>query len=81
MVAVLAMGGLGKAQLSLTFTRHNQAAYSSLFGFNAKDEATLRLDCVTLATSESHIHGPGQCLSLVATIRGRNVSGSPVRSP
>jgi len=49
MVAVLAMGGLGKAQLSLAFTRHNQAAYSSLFGFNAKDEATLRLDFVTLA--------------------------------
>lgn len=34
------MGGLSKAQLSLAFTRHDQVAYSSLFWFNAKDEAT-----------------------------------------
>lgn len=40
MVAVLTMGGLNKAQLSLAFTRHNQVAYLSLFWFNVKDEAT-----------------------------------------
>jgi hypothetical protein len=34
------MGGLSKAQFSLAFTRHDQVAYSSLFWFNAKDEAT-----------------------------------------
>jgi N-terminal domain on NACHT_NTPase and P-loop NTPases/NB-ARC domain len=48
-VAVSAMGGLGKTQLSLAFAKHNQATYSSVFWLNAKDEATLKQDYVALS--------------------------------
>lgn len=48
-VAVSAMGGMGKTQLSIAFAKQSGAVFSSVFWMNAKDEVSLKQDFVALS--------------------------------
>jgi hypothetical protein len=48
-VAVSAMGGMGKTQLCIEFGVQQQADYSSIFWLNAKDELSLRNDLIVMS--------------------------------
>jgi hypothetical protein len=48
-VVVHGLGGMGKTQLAIEFTKQNHAAYSAVFWMNATDEATLKQSFVKVA--------------------------------
>jgi hypothetical protein len=48
-VAVSALGGMGKTQLSIAFAKQSRAVFSSVFWMNAKDELGLKQDLVALS--------------------------------
>lgn len=50
LVALWAMGGMGKTQLSIRFVHQSANNYSAVFWLNAKDEATLKAGLAILAT-------------------------------
>ncbi len=48
-VAIAALGGLGKTQVSITFAQRHHKKFSSVFWLNAKDEFSLKQDFISLS--------------------------------